>query len=170
MLAEGLTNTYLRGVVGGALVGLIAFALPLAIGAGNDQLTTVIDESASISIWLLVAVLVGRFLAMSISLAAAFIGGNVLPMLFVGGTAGVVAHLRFPDVPDATAVGCMLAAVPGATIKAPIGLTFIAVLAVGLGPLTAAPVVIAVATAYLTTSTIVALIQSRRVEVPTPHA
>jgi hypothetical protein len=64
----------------------------------------------------------------------------------------------------------MLAAVPGATIKAPIGLTFIAVLAVGLGPLTAAPVVIAVAMAYLTTSTVVGLIRSRRVEMPEPHA
>ena len=170
LAAAKLTNTYLRGVVGGALVGLIAFALPLTIGAGNDQLTTVIDESASISVWLLVAVLVGKMLAMAISLATGFIGGNVLPMLFVGGTAGVVAHLIIPDIPYAIAVGCMLAAVPGATIKAPIGLTFIAVLAVGLGPLTAAPVVIAVAMAYLTTSIIVALIRSQRVEVPEPHA
>jgi H+/Cl- antiporter ClcA len=169
-LAAKLTNPYLRGAVGGALVGLIAFALPLTVGAGNDQLTTVIDESASISIWLLVAVLVGKMLAMAISLAAGFIGGNVLPMIFVGGTAGVVAHLMFPDIPDAIAVGSMLAAVPGATIKAPVGLTFIAVLAVGLGPLTAVPVVIAVATSYLTTSAVVGLIRSRRVEVPEPHA
>lgn len=170
LAAAKLTNTFVRGVVGGALVGLIAFALPLTVGAGNDQLTTVIDESASISIWLLVAVLVGKMLAMAISLATGFIGGNVLPMLFVGGTAGVVVHLMFPDIPYAIAVGCMLAAVPGATIKAPIGLTFIAVLAVGLGPLTAAPVVIAVAAAYVTTSAVVALIESRRIEVPEPHA
>ena len=168
--AAKLPNGLARGVIGGALVGLIAFALPLTVGAGNDQLTTVIDESASISIWLLVAVLIGKMLAMAISLATGFIGGNVLPMLFVGGTAGVVVHLMFPDVPDAIAVGCMLAAVPGATIKAPIGLTFIAVLAVGLGPLTAAPVVIAVAASYVTTSAVVALIRSRRVEVPEPHA
>jgi len=170
LAATKLPNALARGVVGGALVGLIAFALPLTVGAGNDQLTTVIDESASISIWLLVAVLIGKMLAMAISLATGFIGGNVLPMLFVGGTAGVVVHLMFPDVPYAIAVGCMLAAVPGATIKAPIGLTFIAVLAVGLGPLTAAPVVIAVATAYLTTASVVALIMSRHAEVPEPHA
>ena len=170
LAATKLPNALARGVVGGALVGLIAFALPLTVGAGNDQLTTVIDESASISIWLLVAVLIGKMLAMAISLATGFIGGNVLPMLFVGGTAGVVVHLMFPDVPYAIAVGCMLAAVPGATIKAPIGLTFIAVLAVGLGPLTAAPVVIAVATAYLTTASVVALIRSRHAEVPEPHA
>ena len=170
MVAAKLPNPIVRGVVGGALVGLIAVALPLTVGAGNDQLTTVIDESASISIWLLVAVLLGKMLAMAISLATGFIGGNVLPMLFVGGTAGVVVHLMFPDIPYAIAVACMLAAVPGATIKAPIGLTFIAVLAVGLGPLTAAPVILAVATAYLTTTVVVALVRSRQVEVPAPHA
>ncbi len=170
LLAGKLPNAWARGLVGGALVGLIAFALPLTVGAGNDQLTTVIDESASISIWLLVAVLVGKMLAMAVSLSAGFIGGNVLPMLFVGGTAGVMVHLTFPDIPDAIAVACMLAAVPGATIKAPIGITFIAVLAVGLGPLTAAPVVVAVATAYLTTSAVVAMIKSRRVGIPEPRA
>ena len=161
-VAAKVPNRFARGGVGGALVGLIAVALPLTIGAGNDQLSTVIDESASISVWLLVAVLVGKMVAMALSLATGFIGGNVLPMLFVGGTAGTVIHLLIPDIPYAIAVGSMLAAVPGATIKAPIGLTFIAVLAVGLGPLTAAPVVIAVATSYLMTAAVVALVRSRR--------
>ena len=169
-VAAKVPNRFARGGVGGALVGLIAVALPLTIGAGNDQLSTVIDQSASISLWLLVAVLVGKMVAMALSLATGFIGGNVLPMLFVGGTAGTVIHLLIPDIPYAIAVGSMLAAVPGATIKAPIGLTFIAVLAVGLGPLTAAPVVIAVATSYLITAAVVALVRSRQVEVPEPHA
>ena len=165
-----LPGGLVRGAVGGALVGLLAVALPLTVGAGNDQLTTVINESATISIWLLVAVLVGKMLAMAISLSAGFIGGNVLPMLFVGGTAGVIIHLLFPDIPYAVAVGSMLVAVPGATIKAPIGLTFIAVLSVGLGPLTAAPVGVAVATAYITTAGVVAFLRARRTDVPDAHA
>lgn len=170
VVSAKVPNRYVRGGVGGATVGLIAVALPLTVGAGNDQLSTVIDQSASISAWLLVAVLLGKMVAMAVSLAAGFIGGNVLPMLFVGGTAGVIIHLLIPDIPYAIAVGSMLAAVPGATIKAPIGLTFIAVLAVGLGPLTAAPVAIAVATAYLSTAFVVSQIRSRRVTVPQPHA
>ena len=157
-------------MVGGALVGLIAVALPLTVGAGNDQLTTVIDNSASISLWMLAAVVVGKMVAMALSLATGFIGGNVLPMLFVGGTAGVMIHLAIPDIPYAIAVGAMLAAVPGATIKAPIGLTFIAVLSIGLGPLTAAPVAIAVVTAHLLTAAVVAQLKSRKAELPTPHA
>ncbi len=169
-VAAKVSNGLVRGVVGGGLVGLIAAALPLTVGAGNDQLSTVIDESASISVWLLVAVLVGKMLAMAISLAAGFIGGNVLPMLFVGGTAGVVIHLLVPDIPYVVAVSVMLAAVPGAIIRAPIGLTFIAVLSVGLGPLTAAPVGIGVATSHITTAAVVSFLQSRRAEVPDAHA
>ena len=116
-LAGKLAHPYVRGLVGGALVGFLAFALPLTVGAGNSQLTAVIDNSAALGVGLLLAVLVGKMLAMALSLAAGFIGGNVLPMLFVGGTAGVVVHLLFPGIPYAIAVGCMLAAVPGAHIR-----------------------------------------------------
>ncbi len=70
----------------------------------------------------------------------------------------------------AHAVGAMLAAVPGATIKARIGLTFIAVLSIGLGPLTAAPVAIAVVTSHLLTAAVVALLRSHRAELPAAHA
>ncbi len=168
-LAGNVPQGLSRGLVGGALVGAIAAALPLTVGAGNDQLTTIIDESASIGVLLLLAVLVGKMFAMALSLAAGFIGGNVLPMLFVGGTAGVVIHLLIPDIPYAIAVGAMLAAVPGAVIKAPIGLMLIAVLSVGLGPLTAAPVAIAVVTSHLLTAGIVAKLRARRMGVPEVH-
>ena len=92
-LAEKVRHRYVRGFVGGALIGCLAVALPLTIGAGNSQLKAVIDSSSSIGIGLLLAVLVGKMLAMALSLSTGFIGGNVLPMLFVGGTAGVIVHL-----------------------------------------------------------------------------
>lgn len=170
LVAKKMPHRYVRGLVGGALVGLLAFALPLTVGAGNSQLAAVIDNSASIGVWLLLAVLLGKMLAMALSLSAGFIGGNVLPMLFVGGTAGVVVHLVFPDIPYAIAVGCMLSAVPGAYIKAPIGLTAIAFLSIGLGPVTTAPVAIAVVTSYLLTAAVLAAIRARRVAVPPVHA
>ncbi len=169
LAAAKLRDDRLRGLVAGGLVGVLAFALPLTVGAGNSQLTAVIDNSSSIGIGLLLAVLVGKMVAMALSLSAGFIGGNVLPMLFVGGTAGTVVHLLFPGIPYAIAVGCMLAAVPGAFIKAPIGLTAIATLSIGLGPVTTAPVVVAVATAYLITAMILGMLRTRAT-VPRVHA
>jgi H+/Cl- antiporter ClcA len=118
----------------------------------------------------LLAVLVGKMPAMALSLSAGFIGGNVLPMLFVGGTAGVLPHHLFPGIPCAIAVGCMLSAEPGAYVKGPIGLTAIAALSIGLGPVTTAPVAIAVVTANLLTAAILAMIRARRVVVLPVHA
>ena len=169
-LAEKVSNHYVRGLVAGALVGCLAFALPLTVGAGNSQLTAIIDNAQAIGVWLLLAVLLGKMLAMALSLAAGFIGGNVLPMLFIGGAAGVVVHLLFPDIPYAIAVGCMLAAVPGGFIKAPIGMTAIAMLSIGLGPVTTAPVAIAVVTSYLLTGGVLAIVRARKVAVPPVHA
>ena len=165
-----LRNALVRGVVGGALVGLLAVALPLTIGSGNDQLSTVLDSAPGIGAGLLLLVLVGKMFAMALSLQAGFIGGNVLPMLFVGGTAGAIAHILIPDIPYAIAVAAMLAAVPGSVIKAPIGLTLIAALSVGLGPVTAAPVAIAVVTAYLLTAGFAALPRARRMKTEPVHA
>ena len=147
--AEFVPNAYVRGLVGGATVGVIAVALPLTLGAGQSQLETVIADAAGLGVWLLVAVLVGKMLAMALSLGAGFMGGNVFPLIFIGGTAGVIVHLVFPDIPAALAVSCMLAAVPGSYLRAPVSMTFIAAIALSLGPEAIAPVTVAVITSYL---------------------
>jgi len=153
--ATGLvSNRYVLGVVGGGIVGFIAFSLPLTLGAGQSQLGTVIENAPTFSIGLLVAVLVAKMVAMALSLAVGFMGGNVFPMIFMGGTAGVIVHLIVPDIPAALAVSCMLAAVPGSYLRAPISMTFIAAIAVSLDPRTTAPVAVAVITSFLTVSVI----------------
>ncbi len=142
-------NPYIRGVVGGAFVGVIAVALPLTLGAGQSQLETTVEGSAELGVGLLLAVLVAKMVAMALSLQAGFMGGNVFPLIFMGGTAGTIAHLAFPDIPHALAVSCMLAAVPGSYLRAPVSITFIAVIGTSLGPENVAPVSVAVITSYL---------------------
>jgi hypothetical protein len=63
----------------------------------------------------------------------------------------------------------MLSGVPGAFIKAPLGLIAIAALSVGLGPVTTAPVAVAVAVSYLFTAAVLAVVR-KRVTVPHVHA
>jgi len=158
-IAARVMNPYVRGIVGGAIVGSIAAALPLTIGAGSDQLAFVVEESSTIGASVLLLAVAGKMLAMSISLSTGFIGGNVLPMLFVGGTTGAALHVLLPDLPYAITVGAMMAAVPGAYIRAPIGLTLLAALTIGLGALTGVPVAIAVVTAHL----VIAFLRTLRV-------
>lgn len=165
-LAQFVPNPYVRGLFGGAAVGLIAVALPLTLGAGQSQLETVIDDAAGLGVWLLVAVLVGKMVAMALSLGAGFMGGNVFPLIFMGGTAGVIVNLIFPDIPYALSVSCMLAAVPGSYLRAPVSMAFIAAIATSVGPESVAPVGVAVATSYLLVAATRYLLSQRRTATP----
>ena len=155
-------NRYVLGIGGGALVGLIAFALPLTVGAGQSQLGVVIDTSAALGVGLLILVLVAKMVAMSLSLEVGFLGGNVFPMIFMGGTAGTIVHLAIPDIPLALAVGCMLAALPGSYLRAPISLVVIAAIALYLEAEAIAPVAVAVITAYLLVASVQYSVGKRR--------
>ncbi|MGB5187651.1 MAG: chloride channel protein [Acidimicrobiia bacterium] len=148
-VTDFVPNPYVRGLGGGALVGLIAVALPLTLGAGQSQLGTVVEGASGLGIGLLSAALIGKMIAMALSLRAGFMGGNVFPLIFIGGTAGALVYLVFPDIPFALAMSCMLAAVPGSYLRAPVSLTFIAAIAMSLGPESVAPVAVAVVTSYL---------------------
>ena len=144
-----LTSPLMRATIGGALVGLIAVALPLTLSSGSAQLSTVIEGTALFSTGFVAAVLIAKMIAVSLSLSAGFLGGNVFPMIFIGGTSGVLVHLLIPGVPLSLAVAAMMAAVPGAFLNAPLSLTLIAAGTVGLEAAAVIPIAVAVAIAYL---------------------
>ena len=148
-IARRITNPYLLGVAGGALVGLIAFALPLTATAGSVQLGTELQISESLGVGLLAAVLVGKMIAIAISQSSGFLGGIVFPAIFLGGTAGLLVHSIFPSIPIALCVGAMLAAVPGAFLNAPLALLIIAAGTVRLEPEALLPIGMAVVIAHM---------------------
>jgi len=151
--ASGLfPNAYLRALSFGALVGLIAFALPLTATGGSVQLSYTTDHLTTLGAGLLVVVLLAKIVAVALSQEAGFLGGPVFPMFFIGGTAGAIVHDLIPAVPAGLAVAAMLAAVPGGVIAAPISFILIGVGAVGVGIEAAAPVGVAVLTAHLASS------------------
>lgn len=147
--SELLTNQYLRAALMGGLVGAIAFALPLTATGGQTQLAYETDHLRQLGVGLLLAVLVGKMFAFSLSQAAGFLGGSVFPMLFIGGTAGVLVHELFPDIPAALAIAAMLAAVPGAIIGAPVSFILIGVGTVTAGIEAIPPIGIAVVVAHI---------------------
>jgi H+/Cl- antiporter ClcA len=140
--------------VGGSLIGLIAFALPLTADGGSSQLTYTAANVTTLGIGLLIAVLLGKMVAMALSQEVGFLGGTVFPILFIGGTAGALVHAIFPDISAPLAIAAMVAAVPGAIISAPVSFILIGVGGVALGTSGIAPVGIAVITAYLAISTV----------------
>jgi H+/Cl- antiporter ClcA len=145
-----IPNSLVSGVIGGALVGLIAFALPLVANSGSSQLVTVLQNSAVYGTAFLVAILIGKMLVLALSQAAGFLGGFVFPLIFIGGTAGVLVNTLFPQIPIALAVGSLLAAVAGAILNAPVSLILIAAGTVAIAPVALVPVCIAVVTSHMT--------------------
>jgi H+/Cl- antiporter ClcA len=147
-----ISNTVLRAGIGGLAIGVIAVCFPLTLGSGKAQLPDIIDEADALGVWLLVGVVLAKIVAMATSLATGFIGGPVMPTLFIGGAAGVTTHAIIPDLPIALTLSCLLVAVPGASIKAPFSMALLAALTVGVGPIAVAPAGVAVVTAYVLTT------------------
>jgi H+/Cl- antiporter ClcA len=145
-------HSIVLSTAGGLAFGLIGIALPLTLASGKEQLSVSLDQIDEIGIALAIAVVFGKILAMSIALATGFIGGPVMPSLFIGGAAGIAVHLLVPDLPLGLTFSAMLVAVPGASVKAPFSMVLLATLTAGVGPADAAPAAVAVIVAYLATS------------------
>lgn len=143
-----LTNQVVRATIGGLALGSIAVLLPLTLASGKGELSVAIADAQELGAGLLLAVIAAKIVAVAISLTTGFIGGPVMPTLFIGGTAGLAVHAMFPDIPIALAFSCMLVAVPGVSIGAPFSMVFLAALTVGVGAVETAPAAVAVLTAY----------------------
>ena len=144
--------TVLRPVIGGIAFGLVGVALPLTLFTGTDQLTTVIRDGAVLGAGLLIAVVFGKILVFALCEATGFIGGPFLVMLFIGGTAGMAAHVLIPGLPEGLAFTAMFAALPAAVVRAPFSLILLGAITTQIGTLQIAPVTVAVLTSYLAVS------------------
>ena len=173
LMAPLLRFTVLRPVIGGIAFGLVGVALPLTLFTGTDQLTTVIHDGAALGAGLLIAVVFAKILVFAVCEATGFIGGPFLVMLFIGGTAGITAHLLIPGLPEGLAFAAMFAALPASIVAAPFSLLLLAALTTQIGTLQIAPVAVAVLTAYLAVSgsgLLIALAQRQRKAAAASHA
>ena len=165
-LAARLPNrTIFRATIGGIAFGLVGVALPLTLFTGTDQLTTVIHNGPALGAGLLIAIVFAKILVFAVCEATGFIGGPFLVMLFIGGTAGITAHVLIPGLPEALAFTAMFAALPGSLVAAPFSLILLGVITTQIGAIQTAPITIAVITAYLAVSgsgLLIALAQRQR--------
>jgi H+/Cl- antiporter ClcA len=146
-----LTNQVARATLGGLTLGMIAVVFPLTIASGKAQLGVAIDNVEMLGAGLLIGVVAAKIVAVGISLTTGFIGGPVMPALFIGGTAGLAIHALFPEIPIALAFSAMLVAVPGASVGAPFSMILLAALTVGIGAVETVPAAVSVLTAYTLT-------------------
>ncbi len=148
-IVKPLNNTpILRSVLGGFLLGLLAFILPTTIGLGTTQMPIITQQAAEIGVLLLIVFALAKLVALSGALNFGFIGGPIFPLLFVGSSLGSAVHLIFPQVPLGLALGCMIVAVPAAIVPIPLALAAIGIVIIGLPASDILPVFIAALVAF----------------------
>jgi len=150
-----------KPALGGMLFGIVGVALPLTMFSGGDQLASVLNGARTLGLGLCVAILVGKMLAYAVSQGSGFVGGPIFPLLFVGGTAGVVVHQVIPGVPIGLAFSCLLPAVLGSLAAAPFTMVLLAAFLTRVGALQTSPILIAVVTAFLGVQGVNYLLASR---------
>ena len=120
---------WLRTALGGLAVGFIAIAFPQVLGVGYE--TTDQALYRAIPLWLLLALIVAKTVATSITLAVRFAGGIFSPSLYLGALTGaafgVIATSAMPEVGASHGLYAILGmgAVAAAVLGAPISTTMI---------------------------------------------
>lgn len=155
-----------RPLIGGLAFGIVGVILPLTMFTGSDQLKVVLKTGGMLGAGFLAALVVAKILTFAVSQASGFVGGPIFPALFIGGTAGMLVHQVFPDVPLGLAFTCMLAAVPGALISAPFAMVLLAAFMSQVGALETAPILIAVVTSFLAMESVKYVVTTRRKSSP----
>jgi CIC family chloride channel protein len=117
-----------KTALAGVVVAGMAIFLPQIMGTGRETLNTLLNaNTAEFALWVLVALVVVKIVATSVSLGGGFVGGMFAPSLFVGAAAGrafgQVLAAVFPGVftanPAAFAIAGMAASMAG-VIRSPI--------------------------------------------------
>lgn len=139
----------LRAVIGGAVVGVLGYALPLTMFSGVDQLETAFENAATIGIALLLVTAFAKIVALSVSLGSGFYGGPFFPIFFIGGVIGAAFHLLVPSFPLALAVGGFMGATAGAAASIPLSIMLFAIFIVGIGPPAAGVIGLATITGFV---------------------
>ena len=121
--------SWLRPMIGGFGVGLIALVFPQILGVGYG--VTELALLTEISLTLLIAIGLAKILATAISIGFGFGGGVFSPSIvigaMVGGAFGIIATQVFPDYSSGPAAYAMvgMGAVAAAVLGAPISTTLI---------------------------------------------
>lgn len=146
-----------RYVAGGLILGLLGMWSPYALTFGETQLQTLVDARLAASA--LAVAMAAKFLGTSVVLAAGWKGGFIVPLFFIGATAGQLMHAAAPAIDPTVLMACAMVALCVGVTKTPIGATLVVTEMAGLSLL---PVTLIAAVIALVASSPVRLIETQR--------
>jgi H+/Cl- antiporter ClcA len=109
---------YIKTTIGGLLIGILAYYLPLTRYFSHDQLNELLN---GIFTWQMLALLlVGKILAIAITVTSGWRGGFIIPLFFVGATLGMLIYQLFPGQNLSLVVVSCMAAINACVTRTPI--------------------------------------------------
>ncbi len=108
-----------RPVIGGAVLGALAFWSPYALTFGEAQINPLLARKALVTV-LVVAVL-AKLCGTAVTLSSGWRGGFIIPMFFIGVAAGRLFHLLVPSTNEVVMMAAFMAAINVGVTKTPLG-------------------------------------------------
>ena len=122
---------YVKTLIGGILLGIIAYYLPLTRYFGHHKINELLATDFSLE--LLFAILAFKILAISITVTSGWRGGFIIPLFFVGATLGIIIHQVIPGVNLTLAIVSCMAAINACVTRTPMSTTILLATLTGFG-------------------------------------
>ncbi|TYB78289.1 chloride channel protein [Bizionia myxarmorum] len=114
---------YVRTCIGGILLGIIVFYVPITRYFSHYELSTLLTSEFSIK--MLITILFLKILAISVTVTSGWRGGFIIPLFFTGATLGLIIHHFIPSISlSLTIVSCM-AAINACVTRTPMSTTIL---------------------------------------------
>jgi len=114
---------YVKTLIGGILLGTIAFFLPLTRYFSHFEINHLLQEDGTVGF--LAAILVFKIIAIAITVTSGWRGGFIIPLFFCGTALGLLIHTIFPSISlSLTIVSCM-AAINSCVTRTPMSTTIL---------------------------------------------
>jgi H+/Cl- antiporter ClcA len=146
-----------RPIVGGAILGGLAFWSPYALTFGEAQINGLAFRNAALIVFVVAAA--AKLVGTTITLSSGWRGGFIIPMFFIGVALGRLGHGLLPGTNEVVLMSCLMVAINVGVTKTPLGSTLVVTEMAGLQliPMT---LIAAVVSLFLTSE--VGLIHSQR--------
>ncbi|ARS37166.1 chloride channel protein [Pontibacter actiniarum] len=114
---------YIKMMIGGLIIGTIAYFVPLSRYFSHDELNVLLEEQFTLEFLLIL--LGAKILAIAFTVTSGWRGGFIIPLFFVGATVGMIVNTAFPgqNLP-LIMVSCM-AAINACVTRTPISTTIL---------------------------------------------
>ncbi len=146
-----------RYVVGGLTLGLLGIWSPYALTFGESQLSGILD--VRLAAGALAVAVVAKLIGTTVTLAAGWKGGFIIPLFFMGAAFGQLAHLGLTGSNESVLMAGMMVALCVGVTKTPLGTTLVVTEMAGLPLL---PVTLIAALIALLLTSPLAMIETQR--------